>query len=65
MEETNQNNYNQLTIEQEFRLSVFTQEIQNLSQEQAQEFLVEMFRQMMVKENIIRTLFKDTTFTGI
>jgi len=52
-------NTNQLTIEQQFKLQLFRQQAQNLSQEQAQEFLVELFRQMMVKDNLFKNLIKN------
>lgn len=52
-------NTNQLTIEQQFKLQLFRQQAQNLSQEQAQEFLVELFRQMMVKDNVFKNLIKN------
>lgn len=48
-----------LSMEQQFQLQVLTQQVQNLSREQAQEFLLEMFRQMMVKDNLVRHLLKN------
>lgn len=53
------NGTNQLSLEQQFRLQVLSEEVQNLSQEEAQEYLLEMFRQMMVKENLFKHLIKN------
>ncbi|MGD1920817.1 MAG: NblA/ycf18 family protein [Pleurocapsa sp.] len=49
----------QLSIEQQFKLKVLQEQVQNLNKEQAQEYLLEMFRQMMVKDNLVKHLLKD------
>ena len=49
----------QLSIEQQFKLKVLHEQVQNLSKEQAQEYLLEMFRQMMVKDNLVKNLLKN------
>lgn len=46
-----------LKLEQQLELRVFQEKIKNLTREQTQEFLVELFRQMMLKDNLIKTLF--------
>jgi hypothetical protein len=48
-----------LSIEQEFKLQVLKDQVKDLSQEQAQEYLVEVFRQMMVKDNLMKHLIKN------
>ena len=48
-----------LTLEQEFNLKVFAERVENLSPEQAKEFLVELNRQMMIRENLYRDLLKQ------
>lgn len=48
----------QLTLEQQFKLQILTDQVKDLSQEQAQEYLIEMFRQMMVKDNLMKHLLK-------
>jgi hypothetical protein len=48
-----------LSLEQEFNLKVFADLVQNLSHEQAKEFLVELNRQMMIRENLYRDLLKQ------
>ncbi|AFY78566.1 Phycobilisome degradation protein nblA [Pleurocapsa sp. PCC 7327] len=50
---------NQLTMEQEFKLRVFKEQVKNLNQNQAQECLIELFRQMMVKDNLYKHLLKN------
>ncbi len=49
----------QLTLEQQFQLEVIRKDIENMSLEQAKEYLFEAFRQMMVKDNLCRDLFKQ------
>ncbi len=48
-----------LSIEQQFKLKVLQEQVQGLSKEQAQEYLLEMFRQMMVKDNLVKDLLKN------
>ncbi len=48
-----------LTLEQQFKLQVLTEQVETLSKEQAQEYLLEMFRQMMVKDNLVKHLMKN------
>ena len=47
-----------LTMEQQFRLKVCEDQVKNLSAEQAQDFLLEIMRQLMIKDNVIRHLIK-------
>jgi hypothetical protein len=49
----------QLTLEQQFKLQILKEEVKQLSQEQAQEYLMEVFRQMMVKDNLVKHLLKN------
>ena len=48
----------ELTLEQKFQLKIYEEQIKGLSQEQAQIMLLEVFRQLMVKDNAIRDLLK-------
>lgn len=48
-----------LNIEQEFRMEVYRSEIKNLTREQAQKYLLEVLRQTMVKDNVIKQLVKQ------
>ena len=47
-----------ITFEQQFRLEILKKEVEKLTKEEAQRYLLEMFRQMMVKENIFKELIK-------
>ncbi|UBF29668.1 NblA/ycf18 family protein [Kovacikia minuta CCNUW1] len=49
-----------LVSTQKFNLKVYEDEVKTLSQEQAQEFLLELLRQLMVKENVIKHLLKES-----
>lgn len=49
----------QLSLEQQFKLKVLQEQVQGLTKEQAQEYLLEMFRQMMVKDNLVKHLIKN------
>ena len=54
----NYKNLGKLTLEQQFQLEILRQDIERMSLEQAKEYLFEAFRQMMVKDNLFRDLFK-------
>lgn len=47
-----------LNLEQEFKLQVLREQVKTLSQEQAQEYLLEVLRQNMVKDNLFKHLLK-------
>ena len=49
----------ELSLEQQFHLKKYEHQVTDLSQQQAQEFLVEAFRQLMIKDNAIRSLMKS------
>ena len=49
----------QLSMEQQFKLKVLQEQVQDLTKEQAQEYLLEMFRQMMVKDNLVKNLLRN------
>lgn len=56
----NKNQLNsQLSLEQQFQLNILDREIEHLSLEQAREYLREAFRQIMLKENICKEMFKN------
>lgn len=48
-----------LTLEQQFKLQVLKEQVKKLSKEEAQEYLIELFRQMMVKDNLIKQILKN------
>ncbi|WP_017663573.1 NblA/ycf18 family protein [Baaleninema simplex] len=45
-----------ISLEQEFNLRKFAGEVKKLSRSEAQERLVELHRQMMLQDNLYRTL---------
>jgi hypothetical protein len=47
-----------LTIEQDFKLAQITADAEKLSPEQCREMLIEVARQLMIKDNIIRQLIR-------
>jgi Phycobilisome degradation protein nblA len=49
----------ELTVEQQFRLQTLKEQVKSLSQEEAQTFLLEVMRQMMVKDNLVKHLLKQ------
>ena len=48
-----------LSLEQEFKLQVVRDQVTGLTLEQAQEYVVEVMRQMMVKDNLVKHLLKS------
>jgi hypothetical protein len=48
-----------LSLEQKFNLKLYEGQVKDLSTEQAQNFLLEVMRQLMIKENVIRHLMKE------
>ena len=49
----------ELSLEQQFSLKQYENQVTSLSLYQAQEFLIEVLRQLMVKDNVIRSLMKS------
>ena len=47
-----------LSLEQEFNLELFAEQVENFTPQQAKEGLVELNRQMMIKDNLYRELLK-------
>lgn len=48
----------ELTMEQQFQLTVLKEQVKNLTLEQAQDYVVELIRQSMVKNNLTIHLMK-------
>ena len=55
----NNHTIGQLSLEQQFKLQILERDIENLTLEQAKEYLLEAFRQIMVKENICKEMIKE------
>jgi hypothetical protein len=55
----------ELSLEQQFNLRAYQEQVKGLDQTQAQEMLLEVLRQLMVKENVIKHLLKQSALNGI
>lgn len=49
----------ELNLEQKFNLKLYEEQVKALSQEESQKLLLEVMRQLMVKDNMIRHLLKQ------
>ena len=49
-----------LNLEQQFNLKIYQDQIRGMSQDQAQDALLEVMRQIMIKDDVIRHLMKAT-----
>ena len=53
-------NYSEkLSLEQEFNLRRFADQVRTLSSEQAQDLSLELYRQMMLKDNLYEDLLQE------
>ena len=48
----------ELTLEQQFSLRSFETQVDQMSREQAQEFLVKLYEQMVMRENMYKHFLK-------
>lgn len=48
-----------LSLEEEFRLKSFAEQVQKMSRQQAQGFLIELHRQMMMKDKMYQHFIKQ------
>ena len=56
--EENQNQPVQLSLEQQFNLKSFETQVDKMSREQAQQFLVKLYEQMMMRETMYKHFLK-------
>ncbi len=49
----------QLSLEQEFDFRRFADQVRTLSPEQAQDLSLELYRQIIVKDNLYKEILKD------
>lgn len=49
----------ELTLEQQFSIRSFETQVQQMSREQAQEFLVKLYEQMLMRESMYRYFLKQ------
>lgn len=48
----------ELTLEQKFSIRSFETQVEKMSREQAQKFLVKLYEQMMIRENLYKQFLK-------
>jgi hypothetical protein len=48
----------QLSLEQQFSVRSFETQVQKMSREQAQDFLVKLYEQMLARENMYKSFIK-------
>jgi outer membrane lipopolysaccharide assembly protein LptE/RlpB len=48
----------ELTLEQQFSIRSFETQVQKMSREQAQDFLVKLYEQMVLRENMYKHFLK-------
>ncbi len=48
----------ELSLEQQFSIRSFESQVQNMSREQAQDFLVKLYEQMVLRENMYKHFLK-------
>ncbi len=53
------NQPNQLSLEQEFNVRAFADQVQQMSRQESQEFLLMLYEQMIIKETIYKELLKS------
>nr|YP_009332747.1 phycobilisome degradation protein [Membranoptera weeksiae]YP_009332965.1 phycobilisome degradation protein [Membranoptera tenuis]AHZ94759.1 phycobilisome degradation protein [Membranoptera weeksiae]AKL79221.1 phycobilisome degradation protein [Membranoptera tenuis] len=53
-------NINKLKLEQEFQLTIYKQKIYKLNQKTAKQYLKNILKQMMIKDNIIKYYIKNS-----
>ncbi len=51
-------NFVNLSLEQQFSIRSFETQVQQMSREQAQEFLLKLYEQMIVKDNLYKDFLK-------
>lgn len=48
----------ELSLEQQFNIRSFETQVEKMSREQAQEFLVQLYQQMIMRENMYKEFLK-------
>ena len=48
----------ELSLEQQFNIRSFENQVKKMSQEQAQDFLIQMYQEMLVRENMYKDFLK-------
>lgn len=53
---------NELSLEQEFKLAIYNEKINKMNVVQSQNYLLAVLKQMMIIDNIIKHMVKNTPF---
>nr|YP_009396364.1 phycobilisome degradation protein [Polysiphonia scopulorum]ARW65550.1 phycobilisome degradation protein [Polysiphonia scopulorum] len=53
-------NTNQLTLEQQFKITIYISKINKLNRKNTKKYLASMLKKMMIKDNIIKYSIKNT-----
>nr|YP_009244498.1 phycobilisome degradation protein [Agarophyton chilense]AMK96740.1 phycobilisome degradation protein [Agarophyton chilense]ASP44635.1 phycobilisome degradation protein [Agarophyton chilense]UAD84331.1 phycobilisome degradation protein [Agarophyton chilense] len=53
-------NKNQLTLEQEFKLALYSQKVYKLNDQQIRKHLILTIKQMIIKDNIIKYFIRNS-----
>jgi hypothetical protein len=53
------NQPSQLSLEQEFNVRAFADQVQQMSRQESQQFLLMLYEQMIIKETIYKELLKS------
>nr|QUE28823.1 nblA [Porphyropsis coccinea] len=53
---------NELSLEQQFKLTIYHETINKLDQQQSQQYLVDILKQAMMIDNIIKHMVKNAPF---
>ena len=51
-------NSRELSLEQKFNIRSFETQVKSMSQEQAQDFLIKLYEQMLVKDNMYQNFIR-------
>nr|YP_008144700.1 phycobilisome degradation protein [Grateloupia taiwanensis]AGO19812.1 phycobilisome degradation protein [Grateloupia taiwanensis] len=51
---------NQLTLEQEFKLAIYTKKVSRLNRIDSKKHLIAILKRMMIKDNIIKHFIKNS-----
>nr|YP_009397401.1 phycobilisome degradation protein [Dasyclonium flaccidum]ARW66587.1 phycobilisome degradation protein [Dasyclonium flaccidum] len=54
------NNTNKLSLEQEFKLAIYTNKIQQLNSKNTRKYLINILEKIMIKDNIIKYYIKNS-----
>jgi hypothetical protein len=50
----------ELSLEQQFNLKMYEKQVKSMSHEESQQFLLEVLRQLMVKDNMLKHFVKQS-----